>query len=545
MTALWTLTGSPDAVATVAVRSVHPHFEDVAYSLMKHGDSAAIHLLGARLGRQLLAEHGDSLLAEPVPVFPVAYLAVPPACWYLAAEALAVVNDARATRGLPAGRLVHVRKDSVTTTDYASAGAAQREAELAGIGFEVAESLAGCVAVVVDDIRVTGLAERTITAALEAAGPVSVLSAYVAVCDRALATAPHVERVLNHVAVVSPLDLLPAIETDRFCLTIRFLKFALGSADLAQFVTHCPQPVLLAMYDGALATGAAFADAYAPGMALLRGQLGDFRFALARLRTGDEGLPADGSAPVGAMAYSRFKHGSGSAATHFARSLAQQYADHHQLSLVDRLWVTGSGYADVPPAATALVTPFATELRALAPGLDVRALRVHRSGRSPGDYAAMSPADRDAALREDCMYVEGGVDLHGELVVAIDDIRVTGTHERAMNACLTAAGARWIDHLYLVDAAAFAAVPQLESALNLVAVARVDELLAVVCADDFVPNARICRRVLTLPGTELETFVEQAPDVVVTWIHHAVHADRLAGVEQFADGVQRLLRAGH
>nr|WP_279538963.1 phosphoribosyltransferase family protein [Allobranchiibius sp. GilTou38] len=535
-TALWTLTGTPDDVRSL---DAHDHFDHTAYSLMKHGDGAAIHGLGVRLGRHLLHEHGDELLADAVPVFPVAYLAVPPACWYLASEALAVVDDARASRGLPPGRLVHVRKDSVTAGDYAASSEQQRRAELAGIGFEVRESLAGCVAVVVDDVRVTGLAEQTIVSALSSAEPVTVLPAYVAVCTPQLAAAPYVERVLNHTAVESPLDLLPAIEADRFCLTIRFLKFALASPDLAEFVARCPQPVLLQMYDGVLATGAAFADAYAPGVATLRAGLGEFRYALARLHPRDTALPGEDS-PVGAASYSRFKHGSGSVAARFARLLAQQYADHHDLSSTPRVWVTGSGYAAVPPAAAALVAPFVAALAELVPGLQVRELRVHRSGRTPGDYAAMSPADRDAALRDDCMYVEDSVDLRGELVVALDDIRVTGTHERAMNACLTAAGARWIDHLYLVDAAAFATAPQLESMLNAAAVEGLDDLLAIVRADDFVPNARVCRRVLRLPPEELVRFVEQAPPEVLRWVGDAIEADHLADVEQFADGVRRL-----
>lgn len=546
MSALWTLTGTPESVRSVAP---HDHFEAVAYSLMKHGDGASIELFGSRLGRMLLAEHASVVLTDAVPVFPVAYLAVPPACWYLSAAALAVVNLERASRGLAPGRLLHVRKDSVTTTDYATATAGQRQAELAGIGFEVGESLIGCAAVVVDDVRVTGAAEQTIVQVLRAANPKVILPAYVAVCAPELAAAPHVERVLNHVAVTSPLDLLPAIEADRFCLTIRFLKFALASTDLAEFVTRCPQPVLLAMYDGALATGASFADAYAPGMATLRGQLGDFRYALARLRVGDVGLPVggpDSTAAVGATAYSRFKHGSGSAAAYFARKLAMQYAEHHQLSGGERLWVTGSGYAQVPPAAAALVGPFVAALSDLAPGVDVRPLRIHRSGRTPGDYAAMSPADRDIALRDDCMFVESDADVRGELVVALDDIRVTGTHERAVNACLSAAGARWIDHLYLVDAAAFAASPQMESVLNLAAVRDVEEVLAIVMADDFVPNARVCRRVLTLPPEQLHTFVGRAPAVVLEWVRWAVQADHLATVEQFADGALRLCRGdGH
>lgn len=263
------LTGSPGDIRTTDGRA----FDTDSYSRMKHGDADAIDDLGARLADELIAHHAHLVTDDAVPVFPVAYLHVPPSCWFLARAVLARLDAAREACGLLPGRIVQVHKDSVTHSDYAASSQAEREAELARIGFRLEEPVAGANLVVVDDVRVTGLAERTILAALDDAGAASTTLAYVAVCEPELATAPHVEAALNHAAISSILQLVPAIEAGRFRLTIRFLKRALASDHLPEFVAAVPRSLVQEMYDGALATGESFVAGYPAGMAVLESAL--------------------------------------------------------------------------------------------------------------------------------------------------------------------------------------------------------------------------------------------------------------------------------
>lgn len=250
-------------------------------------------------------------------------------------------------------------------------------------------------------------------------------------------------------------------------------------------------------------------------------------------------LPEDG--PVTARGYSLFKHGDTRYAEAFGSALARHLGSRGGLG--ERpVWVTASGFGAVPPAAHTLVDPFIRQLRDDSPGLGpappaIIPFRVHRRGVSAGDYARMPPGRRRAAMRPGCMSVPGGVDLRGARVLALDDIRVTGNHERAMHACLLAAGADRVEHLYLVDAHRFAGRPQVESRLNHAAVPDLDALLEVVRAPWFRPNTRVCRRVLQLPADRLEHFVGSAPQEVLAWIGWAARADRLDRVAVYRPGV--------
>ncbi|WP_460466686.1 phosphoribosyltransferase family protein [Calidifontibacter terrae] len=267
MTAL--LTGAPDDIRTADGRA----FDVDTYSRMKHGDAAAIDELGGQLAAELVARHAHLVTDDAVPVFPVAFLHVPPSCYFLAEAVLARLNAARTACGLQPGRIVQVHKDSVTHTDYAASSQAEREAELARIGFRLEGPVAGTNLIVIDDVRVTGLAEKTILAALREADPAALILGYVAVCSPELAASPHVESTLNHATVTSILQLVPAIDDGHFHLTIRFLKRALASAELGEFVAVVPRSLVEQMHVGALATGPEFVAGYPAGMAVLEAAL--------------------------------------------------------------------------------------------------------------------------------------------------------------------------------------------------------------------------------------------------------------------------------
>lgn len=243
-------------------------FDARTYSLMKHGAARATSSLGTELAHRLLHEE-PSLVEDPAPlVLPVAFVAVPPACWFLAEAVLGVLGPLRAARGYTPGRVAQVVKDSVTMTNYASASAASRRAEMDRIGFRLTADVVGAQVLVVDDVRVTGLAERRMLRALDGAGAARTVVAYVAVVDDALAQDPAVESVLNTAEVDSVVRMVPHLEAGDLHLTIRFLRAVLGAsvAEREAVLAACPPAVLAAMLAGARATGAAFCASYPEGV---------------------------------------------------------------------------------------------------------------------------------------------------------------------------------------------------------------------------------------------------------------------------------------
>jgi hypothetical protein len=250
-------------------------FDTDAYSRMKHGDLRAADDLADAVADALLAET-PFLVTDPATLaLPVAYLAVRPACWYLATRVLHRLDTERARRGHAPGRVVRVAKDSVTRTDYAAASAADRLAEMQRIGFRLTEDVAGSQLVVVDDVRVTGLAEATMLAALAGSGATRTVVAYVATVDDALRADPAVEADLNHASVRAVADMAGTVQLGDFALTIRFLKRLLSApgADRAAFLDVCPPSLVAEMHAGCVASGTEFCAGYADGVADLAARL--------------------------------------------------------------------------------------------------------------------------------------------------------------------------------------------------------------------------------------------------------------------------------
>lgn len=245
--------------------------------------------------------------------------------------------------------------------------------------------------------------------------------------------------------------------------------------------------------------------------------------------------PGDGALALGA--YSRFKHGDALVAHEYGTRLAHLAADvlagHRPAPVV----VTSSGYHIAPTAANSLLAPFVATLTSLT-GLDVTTTKTDRTRPSPRDYAAMNELERRRAIEG--TLTASAADVAGAHVLAIDDVRVTGLHEDAMNAALERAGVGHVDHLYVLDASALRHRPDIEARLNRAQVTSVTDLAALVVEPSFTPNTRVARMVLSAPNDLLDRFIETAPADVLDWFMGLALRDRLAGTPDCRGGAERL-----
>lgn len=240
-----------------------------AYSRMKHGDTVSTSAYGAALA-QLLITDDPGLVTTTAPVLlPVAYRHVPPACYHLAQAVAGHLSTRRTQRGRSAARVVKIEKNSVTKTDYATATQAARAAELASLSFMLTEPVHGAHLVLVDDVRVTGSSESAALSALEGAGFAQLTTVYIATLHESLAAYPQIESVINHASVTTVMDMAEQIRSGNFALTIRFLKRALTDPQLPALLELCDTTLVTQMLDGARASGAAFQEDYAAGIAVI------------------------------------------------------------------------------------------------------------------------------------------------------------------------------------------------------------------------------------------------------------------------------------
>lgn len=251
----------------------HAPFDPAQYSLMKYGSRAATRTFAAELACQLSVELPETMYGDVPPQFLVAYKAVPPACYYLSRYCVGKINERRVEQGQEPGRVVQVYKNKVATTNYAAASGAERERELLGIDFSLeGRSLRDVPAVVLDDIRITGAAERRMVHIVEPARPLVLALGYIAAfnADQAAAN-PSIEHDLNTTAVKDATAISRLAEHDDLDLNIRTLKLLLAdeSATLRTFTETAPLSIVEAMLRGTIDTGPDFVAQYKNGYSVL------------------------------------------------------------------------------------------------------------------------------------------------------------------------------------------------------------------------------------------------------------------------------------
>ena len=251
--------------------------------------------------------------------------------------------------------------------------------------------------------------------------------------------------------------------------------------------------------------------------------------------------PASTAQPVSASRYASFKHGDGSHLTRFAQALVAACAPALPAQGTP-LYVTSSGYGRTPPAAAGLLDPSLDALRAA--GWDARGFHTHRDSVTPADYATLDVKQRGLVLSADQLHARlpAGT-LRGATVLALDDVVVTGVHERALEAALLRDGAARVVHGYLVDASGAASEPQVEAVLNGTAGSEPAALLALARSTHFVPNSRFLKAVLRLPSGPRTRLLASLPSPLVEWMGRGALSDGLEQVPDLADGVPELLRA--
>ncbi len=255
-------------------------FDERAYSRFKHGDGLLAQRYGQRLAAELLftlPELGGG--GEPIVVTSAPYKYLPTASHLLALEVHQVVNAALASHGRQAAEIGTLHMARLDGTNYATLDARLRGEVLAKAELYVNEGeFAGRHVVLVDDARITGLAEAAATELVMAAGARSVTSLHVVqIAENCAPFCPDVEDRINHAFVRDLRSLLKVFRSERFVLNIRTVKYVLGwpeHDELDAFFDRLAHAQCSAIYQAAMRTGSAFVRCYRESLLRLEAALG-------------------------------------------------------------------------------------------------------------------------------------------------------------------------------------------------------------------------------------------------------------------------------
>lgn len=225
--------------------------------------------------------------------------------------------------------------------------------------------------------------------------------------------------------------------------------------------------------------------------------------------------------------YSRFKYGDDNAALKYA----QQISALLECSYLEDAVITTSGYGFAPPAAYRVA-------KHLSYLLQLPLIHIHRSNISDGDYASMDMETRNKNLNHTNLTVQG--EVRGKTVLAVDDVKVTGVHEKAVEKALSDAGAVRVMHAYIIDAYDARKNPRIESSLNSAVLQDYQKLADLFASKHFVPNARVVKLLLTATPDDRKLLMGSLNVLQQEWVVEAVIRDKLWATPAYREGARQL-----
>lgn len=236
-------------------------------------------------------------------------------------------------------------------------------------------------------------------------------------------------------------------------------------------------------------------------------------------------------------AYSRFKFGDDLVAKEFGEQLAAGFINGYLKDnyIENQIVVISSPYSFIPTATFAMKNYFVHQLnRWLADqgGLVVQEAKVHRTITYKEDYGALSAEERMNLIGNDSFHIDKHF-LDHKTLLFLDDIRITGSHERMILKMVNQYGMKNDIHLlYFAELANKDIHPNVENLLNYHHVKSIFDLDGIVKSGSFCFNTRIVKYILNSDfysfsifiGNQTEGFINMLYNLALGNGYHTIDA---------------------
>lgn len=258
---------------------VGERFDREAYARFKYGYLPPAVEYGRGLARLIEDELFELAGTDPIRVVSAPYKHLPTASHGIAQALVSELSRMSVVdREIDAPTLVPFRKSKMGDDSYAKSSEADRLRTLATLGFWVDSSLIqGSHVLIVDDIRITGSAEKATAQFLEGLAPKGVWYLHAARLPEELGrTNPGLENELNQSVPHGAHEVLRDIATGQFALNTRVLRHVLeyeSNAEFTMFLQRATTQILREMLDAALGNGVSYYQKYRSRLELLTNQI--------------------------------------------------------------------------------------------------------------------------------------------------------------------------------------------------------------------------------------------------------------------------------
>lgn len=221
------------------------------------------------------------------------------------------------------------------------------------------------------------------------------------------------------------------------------------------------------------------------------------------------------SIPFSPVDYSKFKFGSLSIAKKFGSDLFDYFIRYHfeRLNNLRRnIIVYSSPYSQIPTSSYYLSLIFYQALKEyiVANGLEAISIelgKIERCQTYTEDYGALTAEERFNLIKNDT-YKFITIPTNKDLCIFIDDISITGTHQRVIEGLLDKSCVETeIFFLYYAKLDNFDICPSFENYLNYYFIDNFNKLIDLVISDDFLITTRTTKYILGQTKENLQKLV--------------------------------------
>ncbi|GGE40506.1 phosphoribosyl transferase-like protein [Pedobacter psychrotolerans] len=241
--------------------------------------------------------------------------------------------------------------------------------------------------------------------------------------------------------------------------------------------------------------------------------------------------------------YSRFKFGDDLVARSFGKALADGFIKYYlaENRIADQIVVISSPYSFIPTATFAMKNYFVSQLnRWLVEngGLTAQEAKVHRTITYKEDYGELSAEERMNLIGNDSFHIDKDF-LEGKTLLFLDDIKITGSHERMIIKMAKAYGLNNEIHmLYFAELVNHQIHPNIENVLNYHQVKSIFDLEKIIKSGYFCFNTRIVKYILNTEHNSFSIFLERMDHDFIHQLYDLALGNSYHLMEAYTDNLQ-------
>lgn len=211
--------------------------------------------------------------------------------------------------------------------------------------------------------------------------------------------------------------------------------------------------------------------------------------------------------------YSRFKYGSRNIARKFGYILADKFISHYVNNIREKqLVVIPSAYSHIRTASCLMESFFVDRLNYCLFKLGeppAEQAKIYRTVTYREDYGEMTAEQRFNLIKGDKFHIDKTY-LQNKTLIFIDDIKITGTHERIIVKMLDDFDIQNSSYmLYFAELQNSGINPNIENYLNQYSIKSLYDLDSIIKSEPFVFNTRVVKFILNSEHIECISFLHK------------------------------------